>query len=79
MLAAIREFPTYSLSVSEARVESTGGSGPVVIELSIQCGLTEDPSVAKRAVKKQKGRSICMTAVLTLTSDLELVDFRRIP
>lgn len=74
-----RDFPVYSLTVSEARVESSGGKGPVYVELSIECGVVEESAHTSKAAKKQKGRSLNMTAVLTITSDMELVDFRRIP
>lgn len=49
----------------------------VDVELSIECGLTRDPKSAKsKKLKKQKRWD--MTIVLTLTSDNDFVDFRRI-
>lgn len=59
---------------------SVGDQEPVEVELSIECSLIADssvPGVSKQ--KKQKGRSFNMTTVLTVTSDLEFVDYRRIP
>jgi ATP-dependent DNA helicase HFM1/MER3 len=56
---------------------SSGGDGPVEVELSIKCSLAAEQSTIK--AKKQKGRTSNMTAVLTLTSDMDFIDFRRIP
>ncbi|KAJ7137709.1 P-loop containing nucleoside triphosphate hydrolase protein [Mycena epipterygia] len=75
ILASVNELPQYTASVKEIEVHSNGGKGPVEIELSITCGLAVGLSSKG---KKQKGRSQ-MTAILTLTSDSEMVDFRRIP
>ena len=47
------------------------------IDLSIACALAINTTNVSQA-KKQKGRTE-MTAILTLSSDLELVDFRRTP
>ncbi|KAJ6531293.1 hypothetical protein B0H19DRAFT_1242397 [Mycena capillaripes] len=77
VLASVRELPQYTLVVKEVEVHSNGGKDPVEIELSITCGLALEPSNGPKG-KKQKGRTQ-MTAILTLTSDSEMVDFRRIP
>lgn len=81
MLAAAREFPEYFLNVTEVNVKSsTRGSEPVEVELSIECSLMAQTSASVNSkVKRQKGRSVNMTTVLTLTSDLDFIDFRRIP
>lgn len=77
MLAAAREFPTYTLKVDEIRIHSNGGRTPVDVELSIECGVAEESGPTK-TTKKQKSRFSQMTSVLTLTSDNIFVDFRRI-
>lgn len=74
---SIREFPYYSLQISELDVRMNGGVGPVEINLSIKCGLVEE-QMTPRKQKKQKTRGMNMTVVLTLTSDMDFVDFRRI-
>ncbi|KAF5387525.1 hypothetical protein D9757_006602 [Collybiopsis confluens] len=74
MLAAAREFPVYLLDVKEKRIHSDGGKNPVRVDLTIQCGVTEETT----KFKKPKGRTSHMTSVLTLTSDNRFVDFRRI-
>lgn len=76
MLAAAREFPSYTLKITELKVHSDGGRTPVDVELSIECGLAEETGPTK--AKKQKSRFTHMTSVLTLTSDNVFVDFRRI-
>ena len=78
VLSSANEFPQYSLSVTEVALCSNGKDGPIEVELSIECGLAVEQTTAVK-LKKQKNRSANMTAVLTLTSDLDLVDFRRIP
>ncbi|KAF7337997.1 ATP-dependent DNA helicase MER3 [Mycena venus] len=77
ILACVKEFPQYTLAVKEIGVSSNGGKDPVEVELSITCGLAVEQSNGPKG-KKLKGRTQ-MTAILTLTSDLEMVDFRRIP
>ncbi len=77
ILASVKEFPQYTLAVKALAVHSNGGKDPVEVELSITCGLAVEQSNAVKG-KKLKGRTQ-MTAILTLTSDLEMVDFRRIP
>ncbi|KAJ3970368.1 hypothetical protein EV361DRAFT_802192 [Lentinula raphanica] len=77
MLAAAREFPQYTLKIDEIRTHSDQGRTPVDVELSIECGLVQEAGPTKP--KKQKiTRFSHMTSVLTLTSDNQFVDFRRI-
>ncbi len=49
----------------------------VEVELSVQCGLLRDVKAAK-SKKNKKTKRYDMTLVLTLTSDHNFVDFRRI-
>ncbi|KAK7034084.1 ATP-dependent DNA helicase MER3, partial [Paramarasmius palmivorus] len=79
LLAAARELPSYSLKIVENDVTSYGGRAAVDVSLKISCGLLEETSGSSK-VKKQKTSWLSkMTAVVTLTSDLEYIDFRRIP
>lgn len=73
----MKELPQYTLAVQELGVHSNGGKNPVELELSITCGVAVEQASASKA-KKPKGRTQ-MTAILTLTSDEEMIDFRRIP
>ncbi|KAF8228506.1 P-loop containing nucleoside triphosphate hydrolase protein [Tricholoma matsutake] len=77
VIASAREFPRYRLKISELGVTSNEGQDPVEVELSIECGL--DESLLNFGSKKVKGHVLNMTALLTLTSDMDFIDFRRIP
>ncbi|KZT02310.1 P-loop containing nucleoside triphosphate hydrolase protein [Laetiporus sulphureus 93-53] len=76
VLAAVQQFPQYTLKISEVAVSSHGGKKPVEVEILVDCGLLNATEIKP---KKVKTRVADMTAVLTLTSDLDFVDFRRIP
>ena len=78
VLTSARELPYYSLTISELSVTSNGGKAPVEVDLLVECRLAEDSSYVSRS-RKHKGHASDMTAVLTLTSDMEFLDFRRIP
>lgn len=78
IIESLRELPQYELTVAEVKVTG-GGYEPVQIELSVGCSATIDGPAGKRS-KKLKGRSAGgSTYVLTTSSDLEFIDFRRIP
>ncbi|THU96369.1 P-loop containing nucleoside triphosphate hydrolase protein [Dendrothele bispora CBS 962.96] len=79
LLASLNEFPQYSLNVVQQRACVFGGKRPIEIDLLVKCGLVQEESKTKTKLKKQRNRFIDMTAVLTLTSDMEFIDFRRIP
>ncbi|KZT27339.1 P-loop containing nucleoside triphosphate hydrolase protein [Neolentinus lepideus HHB14362 ss-1] len=78
VLASLVEVPQYFLDISERGIESIGGRGPVCVELSIECGLISDRTTHISKPKKNKSRRGDMTAILTLTSDFDFIDFRRI-
>ncbi|KAJ7047198.1 P-loop containing nucleoside triphosphate hydrolase protein [Mycena alexandri] len=80
VLASVRELPQYTLAIQEVEVHSNGGKDPVEVELSISCALAAVELTNGPKGKKPRGRTFTqMTAILTVTSDLEMVDFRRIP
>ncbi|KDQ61091.1 hypothetical protein JAAARDRAFT_173613 [Jaapia argillacea MUCL 33604] len=76
VLGLLSELPRYLLTVQETG--SSVGNAAVEVELSISCGLILNGSSLPKS-KKRKGRGTEHTAVLTTTSDLDFVDFRRIP
>ncbi|EMD38220.1 hypothetical protein CERSUDRAFT_48078, partial [Gelatoporia subvermispora B] len=77
LLAYVKEFPQYELSITEEEVTPSDGDRPVQVELSIRCAaLLSDPGHTKH--KKNRYRGSDTTTVLTLTSDHEFIDFRRI-
>ncbi|KAI3619228.1 dead deah box dna helicase [Moniliophthora roreri] len=79
LLAAAHELPLYSLRILEQGVRTHGGRSAVEVELSISCKVINSESASASSKGKQKTRSSNMTAVFTLTSDFEYIDFRRIP
>jgi ATP-dependent DNA helicase HFM1/MER3 len=74
---AANSFPRYVLGVTEIGARSTD-EGPVEVELAIEVGI-EHLGMAGWSSKKRKGRAMDITTVTTYTSDLDLIDFRRIP
>ena len=72
----MKQLPQYVLHIAEKDVTPSNGSSALEVELLVDCGLKNAPDSRP---KKPKGKLIDMTAVLTLTSDLDFVDFRRIP
>ena len=77
VLASVAEFPLYSLSVKETGIFSDG-TNPVQVYLLVECGLVDEVSSSIKP-KKQNRHAMSITVVLTLTSDMDLIDFRRIP
>ncbi|KAG6814547.1 hypothetical protein H0H92_000074 [Tricholoma furcatifolium] len=78
LLTSARELPRYTLSISELDVTSSGGGNPVEVELSVHCGLVKTGNTQPSKPKKRRGYHGDMTVVLTVSSDLELIDYRRI-
>jgi len=79
MLTSLRDFPLYSLKIVQQEVNVFGGKRPVEIDLLVECALVEEGSTANVKPKKPKSRYADMTAVLSLTTDMDFIDFRRIP
>lgn len=77
VLECLRQFPVYQLTIKATSVNSDKGRGPVEVDVDVECGLSEP--LGSSIQKKTKGRHIDYTSVLTLTSDNEFVDYRRIP
>ncbi|KAF8637338.1 hypothetical protein AX17_002839 [Amanita inopinata Kibby_2008] len=77
VLASVKELPEYSLEVRELRLCSSKGNGPVEVELSVCCRLADGSSDNKS--KKHKRREASITIIFAVTSDMEFIDFRRIP
>ncbi|KAG6335484.1 hypothetical protein ID866_3612 [Astraeus odoratus] len=77
VLVAAKEFPRYFLGVKEVAIAASHGNDPVEVKLSIECGLIPD-STASQKCKTSRRMGAEMTNLLTLTSDLIFIDFRRI-
>lgn len=66
------------MNISQTKLTKGSANEPVIVDLSIDCSLVMEDAPAIKS-KKTKNKRYDMTAVLTLTSDLDYVDFRRIP
>jgi ATP-dependent DNA helicase HFM1/MER3 len=77
VLASLANFPKYFLKIEETSISSSKGSKPIDVVLSIHCGFIAEKM--QTAATKEKAGVFDMTIVLTLTSDLDFIDFRRIP
>ena len=77
VLASVAEFPLYSLSVKETDIFSDG-TNPVQVNLLVECGLVDEDSPSTKPTNKGR-HAMSITVVLTLTSDMDMIDFRRIP
>ena len=66
-------MPDYNVSITEEDVTSTKGKKPVEVTVGISVSLRSSAPAGK------KEKSLGMTSILVTTSDLVLVDFRRIP
>ncbi|EJU00681.1 P-loop containing nucleoside triphosphate hydrolase protein [Dacryopinax primogenitus] len=75
VLKSVKTLPDYSLSVEETSIDPSKDNRPVCARLHISI------SVVCEIGRKKKGKSLHLgaTSILTWTSDLEVVDFRRIP
>ncbi|RPD80369.1 P-loop containing nucleoside triphosphate hydrolase protein [Lentinus tigrinus ALCF2SS1-7] len=76
VLAAANQLPQYTLNLSE--IDVTTRQDGVEVELSVGCGLVPRDVKAAKSKKNKKAKRYDMTLVLTLTSDHNFVDFRRI-
>ncbi|KAF7778611.1 hypothetical protein Agabi119p4_2956 [Agaricus bisporus var. burnettii] len=73
VLDSLAELPKYRIKVSQTSVMTDNGKNPVRIKFSIECEL-----VSSASAKVKKFRYHDVTAILSLTSDYDLIDFRRI-
>jgi ATP-dependent DNA helicase HFM1/MER3 len=78
ILSFVRGLPQYHLSIEESNVITYSGHRPAEVELKIACGATFTANHAMKSKKSKKG-DLGMTTILTFTSDLNYIDFRRIP
>ncbi|KAL1720053.1 hypothetical protein EV715DRAFT_262894 [Schizophyllum commune] len=78
VLAFVHEMPQYSLNIKELQVHPGGGDRAAAVEVLIECGVIEPPQTGS-SNKKTKLKGGTFTSVLTMTSDDDFVDFRRIP
>jgi len=76
LLAAADCFPSCSVLIKELEVQSSLGENlPVAVLLEITCGV--EVGAASKAKGKYFGSE--MISVFTCTSNLDFVDYRRVP
>ena len=80
ILSIVRELPQYSITIHELAVaHTTVGTGSAVdVEIDIQCSVSLDGTSSKSKGHKSRHYQD-MTYILTVTSEMAFVDFRRIP
>ncbi|TEB26532.1 P-loop containing nucleoside triphosphate hydrolase protein, partial [Coprinellus micaceus] len=73
-------MPRYCVSLQEIDVHLGGGKQPVEVEISITCALAnpQQYGVKPSDYKGKSRRTYDMTSVLTISSDYDFVDYRRI-
>ncbi|KZV62156.1 P-loop containing nucleoside triphosphate hydrolase protein [Peniophora sp. CONT] len=76
VLKSLSEMPRYRLEIIELSTTSHGGTSPVSVKLSVKCSLLLGKN---QKLKSKSGRGYDATSVLSVTSDLDLIDYRRIP
>ena len=76
ILSNVQELPQYSLSIVEDDVTTYKGKQPVKINLTITCGVLD--AIEKPRGSKNRARSLGKTSILSVTSEMDFVDFRRI-
>lgn len=75
ILSEVAALPHYALRVTEEAVTPSDGSGPVTSTLLVQASLAS-PIVFG---KDRKRTALGFATILTITSDNDFVDFRRLP
>ncbi|KAI9446595.1 P-loop containing nucleoside triphosphate hydrolase protein [Lactarius indigo] len=78
ILSAVRELPQYSVTIDELSVVHSTSDSPIDVELDIKCSVSWERASSKPKAHKNR-HFVDMTYILTVTSDLEFIDFRRIP
>ena len=80
LLEAVRRLPRYAVTVKEIATTMRSGE-PLSMALEIYCRLLDDDIQDKpgKETKRRTSRFLGMTSILTIMSDLDLVDYRRIP
>ncbi|KAG8974345.1 Sec63, partial [Tulasnella sp. 427] len=75
ILEEVSALPKYRLTINEEALAHSGGTEPVVASLKIEVGL-DGPLTTPRG---KKAPILGFASVLTVTSDMEFIDYRRIP
>ncbi|KAI0306724.1 P-loop containing nucleoside triphosphate hydrolase protein, partial [Multifurca ochricompacta] len=79
ILFAVRELPQYSITIDELSVIHSTSRNPVELELEVQCSVSLAGASSSKSKAHKNRHYHDMTYILTVTSDFEFIDFRRIP
>ncbi|KAG8907978.1 Sec63 [Tulasnella sp. 403] len=74
ILAEVNVLPQYSLKISEESLSPSNGSDPVTVTVLVEVGLAAPLGTGKG----KKGPSLGWACIVTLTSDFDFIDFRRL-
>ncbi|KAF9495867.1 P-loop containing nucleoside triphosphate hydrolase protein [Pleurotus eryngii] len=77
LMNSLKSFPQYFIKLKEIGTSMYGGESQVEVRMLIECGLKAEWIKPKSGRHKTSGAS--MTSILTVTSDMEFIDYRRIP
>ncbi|KAK2466807.1 hypothetical protein APHAL10511_001065 [Amanita phalloides] len=77
VLASMKELPQYTLDIQQSQLRGGSGTDPIEVDLTVHCGLVDRCDNVR--AKKVKRREANMTVVYAVTSDMDFIDFRRIP
>jgi hypothetical protein len=73
---AANSFPRYRVVADEATIKfASDETESIAVSLQVHCSV----ELEEEAVEKGKLRILGMTSILTCTSSLHFVDYRRIP
>jgi ATP-dependent DNA helicase HFM1/MER3 len=76
---AARELPLCSITIDELSVAHSSGNNTIDVELEVQCAVSFEGASSSKPKARNSRHYHDVTHVLTVTSDLEFIDFRRIP
>jgi hypothetical protein len=71
----VKALPHYYLKVTEDSITFSNGEDLVIVTISIEAGLNTPFAQGGEKSRLSHGGQAC---ILVVTSDLELIDFRRI-
>ncbi|KDQ33025.1 hypothetical protein PLEOSDRAFT_1073367 [Pleurotus ostreatus PC15] len=77
LMNSLKSFPQYFIKLKETGTSTYGGESQVEVSMVIECGLNAEWVKPKTGKHKANGAS--MTSILTVTSDMVFIDYRRIP
>jgi len=79
IIDAAEAIPRYQVTIEEQNIISSGeGQTGVDVELSVTCALVNPEALGKGSTKGKLKTFGDTTSILTISSDFDMVDYRRI-